>query len=148
MSLRQGITQQEEHRLKTLASQGMKWSEVVARCSPTDEKGQPQVPLLDGVNLEKVKKDIWEPLLAKHDEAVEAGFEDIHSHERALATTKAETKRKEAAAEAAGFDSVEDWEDAQEARKKAREEKKKSVKGKGKDAGLDDLLGDKPSKKK
>lgn len=83
MSLRQGVTATEEHKLKALISQGVSWDEIVARCRVEDERGNAQVPLLADVDLETVKKTLYDPLVEKLGEAKEAGFKDIHSYEAA-----------------------------------------------------------------
>jgi hypothetical protein len=81
MSLRQGVTAQEEHKLKSLIAKGISWDEVVARCQIQDDKGRDQVPLLADTDLASVKKNLFDPLVKKHEEAKKAGFKDIHAHE-------------------------------------------------------------------
>jgi hypothetical protein len=93
MSLRQGVTAPEEHKLKALISKGKTWDEIVARCQTTDEQGREQVPLLQDVDLKTIKATIYDPLVKKLEEAKKAGFKDIHGHETAL-----KKKRDEAAA--------------------------------------------------
>lgn len=91
MSLRQGITAAEETKLKTLASKGAKWADIVERCQTKDDRGNEQVPLLADVDLRKdgpVHKT-YEQLLKKHEQAVAAKHPDILSHERAVASKKA-----------------------------------------------------------
>jgi hypothetical protein len=81
MSLRQGVTAPEEHKLKSLISRGKSWDEIVSLCQSADEKGNPQVPLLADVHLDAVKKSIYDPLVKKLEEAKKAGFKGIHEHE-------------------------------------------------------------------
>jgi hypothetical protein len=88
MSLRQGVTAAEETKLKTLASKGAKWADIVERCQTKDDRGNEQVPLLADVDLKAVKP-IYDQLLKKHEEAVAAKHPDILSHERAIASKKA-----------------------------------------------------------
>jgi hypothetical protein len=94
MSLRQGVTAAEEHKLKTLISKGISWEEIVARCQIQDDKGRDQVPLLADVDLASVRKNLFEPLVKKLEEAKKAGFKDIHAHD-------ADIKKKRDAAAAA-----------------------------------------------
>jgi hypothetical protein len=84
MSLRHGITAPEEHKLKTLIAKGASWDDIVARCQVEDDRGNPQTPLFADVNLEVVRKNVFEPLVKKHEEAKKAGFKDIHAHEAKL----------------------------------------------------------------
>lgn len=95
MSLRHGVTAQEEHKLKTLISQGKSWEHIVALSQPKNEQGQDQIPFLLDVDLTVVKKAIFEPLVKKLEEAKKAGHKDIHSHEKKLAADKAKAKAVE-----------------------------------------------------
>lgn len=81
MSLRHGLTAPEENKLKSLVSKGTSWDDIVARCQVEDERGNPQSPIFHDVNLDAVKKNIYEPLVKKFEEAKKAGFKDIHAHE-------------------------------------------------------------------
>lgn len=101
MSLRQGVTAPEEHRLKSLISKGMTWEELVARCQLTDKNGAPQVPLLADVDLQAIKKTIYDPLVEKHEVAKKAGHKDIHSHEAAEKKKKDEVRAKKKKAQEA-----------------------------------------------
>jgi hypothetical protein len=94
MSLRHGLTAPEEHKLKTLVSKGTSWDEIVERCSLTDDRGNPQVPLFTDVELSVIKKFIYDPLVKKLEEAKKAGFKDLHAHEAS------ERKKREAAKKA------------------------------------------------
>lgn len=94
MSLRHGVTATEEHKLKSLISKGASWDDIVARCQIEDERGNPQVPLLQDVDFASVKKNIFDPLAKKLEEAKKAGHKGIHEHEAA------EKKKKDAAAAA------------------------------------------------
>lgn len=93
MSLRHGVSIQEENKLKVLASQGKSWSEIVELCATQDERGREQAPLLLDVEMSFVKK-FYESLCKKHEEAKKAGHPTIHAHEAAIASKK----RAEAAA--------------------------------------------------
>lgn len=82
MSLRHGVSSQEEHKLKSLIAKGKTWEEIVA-------SGE----LLD-VDLGHAKKHIYDPLVKKHEEAKKAGHKDIHAQEAH------ETKKRAAAKKA------------------------------------------------
>jgi hypothetical protein len=92
MSLRHGVTAQEEHKLKTLVSQGKSWEQIVALCALEDERGREQKPLLLDADLGVVKKTIYDPLVKKLEEAKKAGHKDIHAHEAAIKKKKDEAK--------------------------------------------------------
>lgn len=97
MSLRHGVTAQEEHKLKTLIAKGVSWEAIVTLCHVQDERGNPQVPLLADVDLPHVKKVIFDPLIKKLEDAKKAGFKDIHAYEadlkkKAVAKKAAESK--------------------------------------------------------
>lgn len=138
MSLRQGVTATEEHKLKALISKGVTWDEIVALCAVEDERGNTQVPLLTDVDLSSIKKSIYDPLVARLDEAKEAGFDDIHSHEVARRNEIAKQK------EEAGGEGFEKEEADAKAREAANNERvrgniKDTTSGAGKP--VDDLLG-------
>ena len=68
---RQGVTATEEKKLAKLIAEGKSWEYVVSRCQPTDDRGEPVHPLLDGVDLAHVKKFIWDPLKKIHDKGAD-----------------------------------------------------------------------------
>jgi hypothetical protein len=94
MSIRQGLTAAEEHKLKTLISQGKTWEAIVALCQTTDDHGKDQTPVFADVDLGTVKKHLYDPYVKKLEEAKKAGFRSIHDHE-------ADAKKKKAEAAAA-----------------------------------------------
>lgn len=89
MSLRHGVTAQEEHKIKHLISQGKTWEQIAALCE-SDEK---KTPLLADVNLEHVKKTIYDPLVKKFEAAKKAGHKTIHDFEKAEAKKAADAKK-------------------------------------------------------
>lgn len=95
MSLRHGVTAQEENTLKHLISKGKTWEEIVALCDPSGDK----TPLLADVNLDAVKKSIYDPMVKMLEAAKKAGHQTIHQHESAKKKAAAEAAAKKAAAE-------------------------------------------------
>jgi hypothetical protein len=91
MSQRHGVTAQEEHKLKVLVSQGKSWDQIVEMCQPNPDKLTPA--LLQDVNLDHVKKSIFEPLARRYEEAKKSGHKSIIDHERHLAKKRADEKK-------------------------------------------------------
>jgi hypothetical protein len=81
MSLRHGVTAQEEHKLKALIAKGKSWAEIV-------EAGH-----LEDVDVVHVKREVFDPLVKRHEVAVKAGHKSVIDHERAIAKKKAEEKK-------------------------------------------------------
>lgn len=90
MSLRHGVTAQEENAIKRLISQGKTWEQIAALCDPSDEK---QKALIADANLDVVKKTIYEPLVKRFEAAKKAGHKTIHDLDKAEAAKKAEAKK-------------------------------------------------------
>jgi hypothetical protein len=99
MSIRQGLTAAEENKLKTLISQGKSWEYIVSLCSLADERGREQEPLFDGVNLDHIKKHIYDPLVKKLEEAKKQGHKSIHEFESKTAAKLAAERAKKRASE-------------------------------------------------
>lgn len=89
MSLRHGITAQEEQTLKRLIAEGKTWKEVEA----DTRKGENGNGWLQDVLLSKVKP-IFEQLEEKHLEAADLGYEDSTQHDRAVANHKTKEKAR------------------------------------------------------
>jgi hypothetical protein len=86
MSIRLGLTAQEENKLKHLVSQGKTWEQIAALNSGEDGK----LPIFADVNLDHVKKSIYDPLVKKLEAAKKAGHRTIHEYEAKL---RAEAKK-------------------------------------------------------
>lgn len=99
MSLRQGVTAQEEMKIKQHIAKKGSWDSLVEKCRPTDEKHP--TPYLDGVDMKAVKA-IYDQLTQKHEDAQELGYDDILHHER----TVADHRNKEKAVAAANRERI------------------------------------------
>lgn len=84
MSTRQGLTAQEENKLKHFINQGKSWEDILKLHSEQDARQ----PLFDGVNMDAVKKTIFDPLVKRLEVAGKAGHKTIHELDSAEATAK------------------------------------------------------------